>query len=127
MLKTSIEICEYLHTLYTNEGLFDPDIGSTLPNKYGNSFYALACTLLYRETNNIKWKSATRKAVVMELINTKNRFQKVDMFRWEFKNYALLRVLEEDILEKETKKKLVKYSVISRKRIKIKRDRKLAT
>tara|TARA_Y100000310_G_C20697023_1_gene826408 strand:- start:3518 stop:5188 length:1671 start_codon:yes stop_codon:yes gene_type:complete len=98
MLQTATDILDYLSSLYTEKGLWDPIEQSTLPNKYGNSFFALACGLLYQETEEKKWESLALKASIQELKNTKNRFHKIEMFRWEFKNYALLQLASKRVL-----------------------------
>jgi hypothetical protein len=100
MIKTATNIMEYLASLYTDEGLFDPIEGKVLPNKYGNSFYALGSALLFEESKNEAWKQRAEFAVKIELQNTKNRFKKIEMFRWEFKNYALLKLAKLKTTEK---------------------------
>src|SRR3989344_8011487 len=94
MHKLPEEILNYLGSLYTNEGLFDPIEEQVLPNKYGNSFFALSCVLLYNKNKNPKWKKFAERAIRIELNNTNNRFNINDMFRWEFKNYALLNIYD---------------------------------
>jgi hypothetical protein len=92
MNKDVVNLGEYLSKSLKNEGLFDVIEKSILPNKYGNSFFSLFSGLLYHETKKTIWKERMKKSLNAELINTQNRFKNRDLFRWEFKNYALLKL-----------------------------------
>jgi hypothetical protein len=96
MLNTAKKLLTHLAKFETTNGLRDPIENSTLPNKYGNSFYSLGCFLLYKETGENIWKIRSTKALKAELRNTENRFKKLEMFRWEFKNYSVLKIQEQN-------------------------------
>src|SRR3989344_4845349 len=101
MLKTAEKIATYLSTFSSEKGLYDPLESKILPHYYGNSFYALSCSLLYNKTKKKIWKERLEEALKNELRYTKERFKKVEMFRWEFKNYAFLKILLNKNLTKD--------------------------
>ncbi|NQU88052.1 MAG: hypothetical protein HQ541_20075 [Mariniphaga sp.] len=111
LYKESIKITNYLSRLLSEEGLKDPLEGRVIKNGYGNSFYALACLLRYKKTKDSIWKIRALKALNAEINIIKNRAHiNKDVFRWEFKNYALIQsyLLIKDELDKKTKSALSK-------------------
>jgi hypothetical protein len=108
MLKTIGNVLKYLDSNFTIKGLYDPIEKQILPNKYGNSFFALSSLLYYELNQEEKWKRIAELATAIELENTKNRFHKIEMFRWEFKNYALLKIYQSNQLNPTLQKKLKK-------------------
>jgi hypothetical protein len=89
--RRSLEIVNYLSRFIEEGGLRDPLEKKVLNNGYGNAFYGLVCSLHYKKTNNLIWKERALKAITAELdIIDKRYYIKKGVFRWEFKNYALI-------------------------------------
>ena len=84
---------EYLSRFISNEGLLDPLEKKVMKNGYGNIFYALSCIMHYKKTKEQIWKSRALIALKAELEIIKNRQNIQGVFRWETKNYALMKPL----------------------------------
>ncbi len=105
-------ILDYLSTFQGKDGgLLDPDSGKTIPNSYGNAFYALACAKRYLSSSDAAWKNRAVQALRVEL-DWANRYESFSgVYRFEFKNYALLQIysLLRDELSDSDRKRLELY------------------
>ncbi len=83
-------IADYLAKHSSDEGLFDPIEKRHVRNGYGNAFFSLLCDQLYLDSGKIEWKKRRDISLKAELKSIKNYSKEKGLFRWEFKNYALL-------------------------------------
>ncbi len=105
-------ILDFLSTFQMKEGgLLDPDLGKTIPNSYGNAFYALACAKRYVVCGDALWKDRAVQALRVELNWAESYERFAGVYRFEFKNYALLQIysLLRDELDVGIRSKLELY------------------
>lgn len=90
-MTLSEELAVFLSTYQDagSGGLLDPD-GRPIDNSYGNAFYAWLCALHYAKTRRLFWKEKAVKALRYELSLARNYTQIPGIYRWEFKNHAVL-------------------------------------
>jgi len=94
MFQKAIEIANYLSKYQTKEGLIDPLTKKSIKNSYGNSFYALLCAKIYKKSKEKIWLKRATHSLNIELDYIKQRKKIKGIFRWEFKNYALINCYE---------------------------------
>lgn len=107
----SEEIAEYLGrflNLQVEEGAYDPLESRLIRNSYGNIYFSLLCALLYKKTRNKKWLDNSVVCLKAELEWIANRSSIPGVFRWEFKNYALISIYDllKDDIDKNLKRSL---------------------
>ena len=115
-MTLSQELAVFLSTYQDPEtgGLCDPD-GMRIDNSYGNAFYAWLCALHYAKTKRLFWKERAIKALQYELKLARNYTTLPGIYRWEFKNhavlsaYSLLRSELPESLQKEVKHYLLHW------------------
>ena len=114
MLKKTQEIANYLSKYESEQGLIDPLLKKPITNSYGNSFYGLLCALLYQSTKKQLWLKRATKALNAEIDYIKKRKKINGVFRWEFKNYALINsyIVLENHLDLQTKNNIKKIMYI---------------
>ncbi len=90
-MTLSEELAVFLSTFQDTEsgGLQDPD-GKPIDNSYGNAFYAWICALHYTKTKRTFWKERAIKALRSELSLARHYTQIPGIYRWEFKNHAII-------------------------------------
>ncbi len=104
---------------YQNGGLKDPDTKKHIDNSYGNAFFALLCALLASKEKNEKkeaWLKRAHAALRYELAAAKRYAAIPGIYRWEFKNYAVLSAypLIREALSHEEKKEVRGYLLRSK-------------
>ena len=91
--KIAEGIITHLSNFQSKEGyLTDPHTKQPIPNSYGSAFYSLTCAKIYIQTKETKWKEKSISALRAELNWAKNAANHQGIYRWEFKNYALLQL-----------------------------------
>ncbi len=106
MQKSAKHILDYLSTFQLKEGhLNDPDTKEPIKNSYGNAFYALAQVTLYLKTKDQTCKTKALQALDSELNWAKLYHTHPGIYRWEFKNYAIIQVYSILKSELSTKEK----------------------
>jgi hypothetical protein len=101
----ALKIAEHLTRYQQKDGLIDPLLNKPIRNSYGNAFYALLCATIYQntkyqDTKKKVWLKRAIKAIDNELKSVDNRSKLSGVFRWEFKNYALINsflILKEEL------------------------------
>jgi len=104
MFKTALDIGDYLAKYQTGIGLIDLLAKRPIKNSYGNSFYALLCSLIYEKTKKDIWLKRALISLSAELKYIRERKGIRGVFRWEFKNYALINIY--NILENHLNDKI---------------------
>ncbi len=105
-LDLAINLGRYLAQFQSQEtgALLDPDEQRCIENSYGNAFYALLCAKLHTVCEKEHWKEKALRAFHAELHLAKRYHQIDGIYRWEFKNYALLQIytiLKKDLSSEE--------------------------
>ncbi len=105
MDNLALKIANYLSKYQDDEGIIDPVEKRIIKNGYGTVFYSLLCALSYKKNNQKIWRDRAVKTLKAELNNINSRHDLKDVFRWEFKNYALITIysLIGEELEQELK------------------------
>lgn len=96
----AVKIADFLSRYQKDEGLEDSEERKIVKNSYGTEFYALLCALLFKKTKSKMWEERALEAIESSLEIRKERLNTEGIFRWEFKNYAMLsiyRLLKDDI------------------------------
>src|SRR3989338_4837072 len=92
----SLDLALFLASLQdpATGGVHEPGMGknqgTTSENSYGTSFYALLCAKKSLQTKKEIWKKRTIDAVNFEIKTAACYSGFPGIYRWEFKNYALL-------------------------------------
>ena len=92
-----------------NGGLCDSD-GKEIDPSYANAFFALFCAQQYLKTEKKEWFSRSINAIKFELETAVQYQTYPTIYRWEFKNYALLQTYQllRDVLPEDVAKRLRK-------------------
>jgi len=103
MKELHMSMAEYLSSLLSEEGIFDPIEKAYVKNSYSNAFFTLLADRIYTKTGKKKWAKRRDIALQAELDAIRNRFNTKGIFRWEFKNLALLLLYYENKIRKRRK------------------------
>ncbi len=116
--KLAYEIADFLAKYQKKEGLIDSDEGRIVKNSYATEFYALMCSLLFKRTRQKTWKERAVKALESSIEIRRERAEIKGIYRWDFKNYALINsyILLKNEIDNVLKQRLV-YMIKSWKNI----------
>lgn len=116
--KLAYEVADFLAKYQKKEGLVDSEEGIVIKNSYATEFYSLICSLLYKKTKKKIWLERAVRALQSAIIIRKQRAEIKGIYRWDFKNYALINsyILLKNELNDELKRQLA-YMVKSWKNL----------